>query len=73
MNESEKMVSISAALDELFAFRGEVTLQTNLIEDLALDSLDIIELQLHLEASTGVTIANDVVTVTVQDLLVAMQ
>lgn len=74
MNNQEKILFLEKCIFELFS--REVTLESsqNLIDDLKLDSLDIVEIQLYYEEKTGNLLPE--VThqlILVEDLLKLMQ
>jgi acyl carrier protein len=69
MTESEKLAFLENSIEKLFNQKLALSLDDDL-NDLGLDSLDIIELQLHYEESTDHTIPDNVPPVkTVQDLI----
>lgn len=74
MNVEEKIIFLEQALDELFNKKIKLNLETNLIEDLKLDSLDIVELQMYYEDKTGIILSDESIAVnTVNDLVILMK
>jgi acyl carrier protein len=74
MTDQEKLDFIKTAITNLFKKqpKSEVTPDKSLI-DLGLDSLDIVELQMHYEEATGEETATDSRVVTVADLMSLMK
>jgi acyl carrier protein len=74
MTDSEKLEFIRNAITQLFKKqpKSEITPEKSLI-DLGLDSLDIVELQMHYEEVTGEETATDSRVVTVADLMSLMK
>ena len=74
MTDQEKLDFIKTAITNLFKKqpKSEVTPEKSLI-DLGLDSLDIVELQMHYEEETGEETATDSRVVTVADLMSLMK
>jgi len=74
MTDQEKLDFIKTAITNLFKKqpKSEVTPEKSLL-DLGLDSLDIVELQMHYEEATGEETATDSRVVTVADLMSLMK
>jgi acyl carrier protein len=73
MTDQEKIKFIEDSLLEMLDRKLNVKPTDVLVDDLNLDSLDIVELQMNYEEKTGKEIPDDLVVVTVQDLMNAME
>jgi acyl carrier protein len=72
MTDSEKIEFIQTAISKLMKKTLKLTPSDSLV-DLSLDSLDIVELQMYYEETTGHEIESDNVIVTVGDLMAVMK
>jgi acyl carrier protein len=72
MTKAEKLEFLQTAIKKLFHKDINLSYSDNL-SDLGLDSLDVVELQMYYEETTGLESSNDDVPVTVEHLLALMR
>lgn len=71
MNTQEKIEFLQAAIAKLFDRKVDLSLDDHL-RDIGLDSLDVVELQLHYEENFDVQLSDTAVVNTVGDLVALM-
>ena len=72
MNDQEKIKFIKEAILKISNKDIKINSQDVLL-DMGLDSLDIVELQIYYEETTGNEISDDVLITTVEDLMKVMK
>jgi acyl carrier protein len=72
MNDQEKIKFIKEAILKISNKDVKINPQDVLL-DMGLDSLDIVELQIYYEETTGNEISDDVLITTVEDLMKVMK
>jgi acyl carrier protein len=78
MTDQEKLLFLEDALINVFKknaekIKGKISPESNLTTDIGLDSLDIVELQMHYEEQYNVETSTDGKVFTVRDLMNLMQ